>query len=248
MKRIILFIFLLFSFPVLSAQIYVSPLWREDSIQSVQIKIPPVEDLKLAVFKRNGYTYFVVQSADNLQIDEASLQQLPVVHLKHPSALILRGVFPNDMYPEFSVRNRFLFLKMVNESKTQKIPFETKWLLNGALLELNDATLIDFKDPNTMENLFVFLTPYSPLFIGEQYDTPEMTFLSTVQGVAIYPKTSSFHIQKSKNGFIIYPQNKKSLNIPKNVKNNFEQIDWKSYSNLTPKEMTREAQNLKTFI
>lgn len=248
MKRIILFIFLLFSFPALSTEVYVSPLWREDSIQSIQIKIPPVNNLKMALFKRNGYTYFIAESSDGLQVDDTSLQHLPVVHLKHPTALILRGVFPNDMYPEFFVQNRILFLKMVNNNRTQNNSFETKWLLNGALLELDDTSLIDFKDPNTMENLFVFLTPYSPLSVKEQYDTPEMTFLPTFQGIAIYPKTSSFHVQKSKTGFIIYPQNKKSLTIPKNVTSNFEQIDWKSYTNLTPQKTNDEIQNLRTFL
>ncbi|MBP5534925.1 MAG: hypothetical protein J6Y03_05440 [Alphaproteobacteria bacterium] len=249
MKRIILFIFLLlFTTPALATQVQISPLWYEDSVQSVQIKIPSTDGLKMALFKRNGYTYFVFQSPDGLQIDEATLQQLPIVHLKHPTALILRGVFQKGMQPEFSARNRTLLLKMRTKNDTEESSFKTKWLLNGALLELNDANLIEFKDPNTMENFFTFLTPYSSLFMKEQYDTPEMTFLPTVQGIVIYPKTSSFHIQRTENGYVIHPQNKKSLTIPESNTNQFEEINWKSYANLSAQDTNKEMQNLKDFI
>ena len=249
MKRIILLIFLLlFTTPALTAQVQISPLWYEDSIQSIQIKVPSSDDLKMALFKRNGYTYFIFQSSDNLQIDETTLQQLPVVRLKHPSALILRSVFHKDMQPEFFAQNRTLILRMKSKDNTEKSSFETKWLLNGALLELNDANLIEFKDPNTMENFFAFLTPYSSLFMKEQYDTPEMTFLPTVQGIVIYPKTSTFRVQKTENGFVIHPQNKKSLTLPDSDSTPFEEINWKSYTNLSGQDLSGEMENLKDFI
>lgn len=244
--KYILLIFLLFCFPALSAPIQITSGWDDNANQTIQMKISPADNLKMALFKRNGYTYFVFQTAQELQFDETVLQNLPLARLKHPSALILRGVLAPNMTPEFFVLNHILYLKMHTENEIPESSLKAKWLLNGALLELNDADLIEFNDPNTLENFLVFVTPYSPLFMKEKYDTPEMTFLPTFQGVAIYPKTSAFHVQKNEDGFVIYPQNKKALTIPQNDTDDFEKIDWNGYMDLSAQN--NEIQNLKTFI
>ncbi|MBO5997792.1 MAG: hypothetical protein J6P93_04635, partial [Alphaproteobacteria bacterium] len=250
MKRfllVFLFAFLLTAPVQSSPMVQVSPVWHKDSNPGVQMKIPTTQDLKLASFKRNGYTYFIFQSSEKLQLDETALQKLPLVRLAHPSALILRGVFSENMQPEFYIQNHTLFLKM-GTGGNKESSIDTKWLLNGAFLELNDVGLVEFKDPNTLENFFAFLTPYSPLHMDEKYDTPEISFLPTYQGFVIYSKTSDFHVQKVKTGYVIYPQNENSIALANESVTDFESINWNAYTNLSAQKINNEIQNLKSFI
>lgn len=251
MKRFILiFSLLLFVRSAYAAAwLQVSSLWREDGAETMQMRLPASPDLKMALFRRNGYTYFIFKSDRNIAVNSSELEGLPIVQIPHTSSTILRGVFAPDMTPVVQAQNHILRLQMQKEVTPQKSLFETKWVPNGLLLELNNAEVIDFVDPNTLENLVVFLTPFSPVFITQKYDTPEMTVLPTFQGVAIYPKTTAFNLLSDKEGFVIFPQNPKSLKPMKSVKNDSAAgINWNAYKTLTPQDVDREIQSIKDFI
>ena len=79
-----------------------------------------------------------------------------------------------------------VFLKIIMRSneRPRKSLLETKWTKTGLFLELKNTKIIEFTDPNTKERLVVFLTPFAPLNISKEYDTPEM--MGWTAGVYVY--------------------------------------------------------------
>ncbi len=230
-----------------STKLQISPVWEKDSVQSIQMVLPVKSDFKSAIFSRNGYTYFIFKSNDGFKVNDSELKDLPIIQLPHPNALILRAVLLDNLTPQFFIQNHLLRLKMQTNKTNEKTLFETKYVPQGLLLETSNAEVIEFKDPNTLENLVAFLTPYSPIFVKEKYDTPEMTLLPTFHGIAIYPKTKTLHIQPDKDGFIILPQNSKTLSVFQNQIPT-KQFKWNKYANLLPNEINTEEKNLKNFL
>ena len=244
--KYLFYIFMLFSVNVYANNVQISPMWNENKTAYFQFLLPSESDLKAAIFKHNQYTYFIFASEKELSIEEKELRKASLVQLPSSDALILRGIFDTDLQTKLQRQKNNLHLEIHSQKTDKKNLLQTKWEKNGLLFELKNIKIIDFEDPNTKEKLIVFSTPFVPLFTSRKYDTPEMTFLPTAQGIAIYPKTKLFNIKQNQDGFMIYPQNPKAFKIKE--KNNNLQTDLNDYAKLSNEEFKNQLQQLKQFM
>ena len=107
MKRIIFCFFVLFfSMNGWSKNILIAQRWQNNGKNDLQISVPIDKTFKNAVFQHNGYTYFIFSSENKLNLPD--LKNLPLVHLKHPSALILRAKFDPNTVPKGSTHKNGL--------------------------------------------------------------------------------------------------------------------------------------------
>lgn len=168
------------------------------------------EPVAAAVFRRVGYLWVAFDKATN--VDVAGLQQAgggmigSVRQLPATSGTVLRMITPNEIHPSLSRDGLSWLLTFRKQAFEAKTPINVNAQPDspvGARVFVpipEPGAPIGVTDPDVGDNLII--VPTIPLSHGvvESHTYPEMSLLTTMQGIVVVPTTDNLRVRPLRQG------------------------------------------------
>lgn len=196
---------------------------KENSAKNVSLSFPWNIPTGAAVFERGGYLWIAFDHRRKLDIDELTKQAAPfvkeILNIPHTRGTVLRLTLKDKINTGVRREGLLWIIDLYKGTAPEKIR-------DLALFTQYDASknpyfyipssasgnVLSVVDPEVGDTINIAPLADIGAGINTPYDYPDMTFLQSVQGLALVPKTTDLRIERGNTGIVISAEDR-GLNI-----------------------------------
>ncbi len=176
-----------------------------------------------AIFERGEHLWIAFDNRKKLDTDEIARTTTPLVtevlEIPHTKGTVLRLRLQKDVYPQVRREGLLWIVDLYKGKSQQTIKDAALFTQYNAskhpyfyIPSNNSGNILSVVDPEVGDNINI--APLSDIGTGisSTYEYPDLTFLRSIQGIALVPNTSNLKIERGNTGIVISAEGR-GLNI-----------------------------------